>query len=93
MPLAIDRFLLLFFPRAVATKTIRMLDGVGDATNYDTSGVHVLHLVRDPRAVVRSQLKMRGLKGFMSVLPNAEELERIGDWRKRQRETRRAVGR
>lgn len=81
------------FPRAVATKTIRLVDGVGDAAKYDTSGVHVLHLVRDPRAVTRSQLLMRGFKGFESVLPNAHELEGIGDWKKRQRETRRAVGR
>eukprot|EP00752_Nemacystus_decipiens_P011801 g10470.t1 len=78
--------------RAVATKTIRLLDGVGDALKYDTTGMHVLQLVRDPRAVTRSQLIMRGLKGFKSVLPNARELESIDDWKERQKETRRAVG-
>lgn len=40
--------------RAVAVKSIRLTEGLG-GKDYDASGLKVLHLVRDPRAVVRSQ--------------------------------------
>ena len=40
--------------RAVAVKSIRLNEGLG-GKDYDVSGLKVLHLVRDPRAVVRSQ--------------------------------------
>ncbi|CAN0137659.1 unnamed protein product [Ectocarpus sp. 8 AP-2014] len=78
--------------RAVAIKTIRLLDGVGDAEKYDTSGVNILQLVRDPRAVVRSQLRHWGLDRFSEALPNVRELKGMTDWRARQTESRRAVG-
>ncbi|CAM9960046.1 unnamed protein product [Ectocarpus fasciculatus] len=78
--------------RAVAVKTIRLLDGVGDAAKYDTSGVNILQLVRDPRAVVRSQLRHWGLDHFREALPNVRELKGMTDRRTRQTESRRAVG-
>lgn len=79
--------------RAVVLKTIRVFDGLDGATSDLVSGVNVLHLVRDPRAVVRSQLLNFGMKKFREVLPNFENLEGIKDGRKKQTETRRAVGR
>ncbi|CAM9751780.1 unnamed protein product, partial [Ectocarpus sp. 12 AP-2014] len=41
--------------RAVVVKSIRLHDGL-DGPEYDTSGLHVLQLVRDPRGVVNSQM-------------------------------------
>lgn len=74
----------------MAVKTIRLMDGVA---GFDASGVHVLHLVRDPRAVVRSQLLMLGLSGFKEELPNFFQLKRMDDPDEQQTETRQAVGR
>lgn len=79
--------------RAVAAKTIRLLDGVGDAAAYQASGVRVLHLVRDPRAVVRSQLGQHDWKAFKSVLPNFQELQGMSSWSRRKTETGRSLGR
>lgn len=42
--------------RAVVVKTIRADTGVG-GPNGDASGLLVVHLVRDPRAVINSQIK------------------------------------
>lgn len=41
--------------RAVVVKSVRLYDGL-DGSEYDTSGLHVLQLVRDPRGVVNSQM-------------------------------------
>ncbi|CAB1103308.1 unnamed protein product [Ectocarpus sp. CCAP 1310/34] len=41
--------------RAVVVKSIRLYDGL-NGQDYDTSGLHVLLLVRDPRGVVNSQM-------------------------------------
>lgn len=79
-------------PRVVAVKTIRVLEGFDDATSYLASGAKVLHLVRDPRAVVRSQLLHFSTESFMEAIPNFQELRGIKDGRKRQTETRRALG-
>lgn len=43
-------------PRVVAVKSIRLGVGVG-GKDYDLGRLKVLHLVRDPRGVVRSQRK------------------------------------
>ena len=43
--------------RAVVVKTIRLYDGVPSPA-HDSSGVDIVHLVRDPRAVVQSQMKL-----------------------------------
>lgn len=43
--------------RAVVVKTVRLNDGVPNP-QYNTSGVDVVQLVRDPRGVTNSQLKL-----------------------------------
>lgn len=44
--------------RAVVVKTIRLFDGV-PSPEYNTAGLDIVHLVRDPRAVAHSQEKNR----------------------------------
>jgi len=42
--------------RAVVAKTIRLFDGV-PSPEYDTAGLDIVHLIRDPRAIALSQEK------------------------------------
>lgn len=68
--------------RAVVLKSIRMQDSLS-APDWQASGLKLLHLVRDPRAVVRSELATFGLKvakncdtsfhGWSSLSKEAEE--------------------
>ena len=43
--------------RAVVVKTIRADVGIGGEDAIKTGGLHIIHLVRDPRAVIHSQIK------------------------------------
>ncbi len=40
-------------------KTIRLQNGV-PSPEYDTSGMGMVHLVRDPRAIAHSQVSLSG---------------------------------
>ncbi|CAN0191407.1 unnamed protein product [Scytosiphon promiscuus] len=78
--------------RGVVVKTIRAYDGVLRSPEHDTSGVHVLHLVRDPRGVVNSQMVQWNLDHFANILPNYEALRGIQDPDEQQVEAYRTLG-
>lgn len=70
------------FPRAVVVKTIRADTGVGAVDERDTGGRRLLivHLVRDPRAVIHSQINTFNVahKYRRYFSPQAEPIEDFG---------------
>lgn len=78
--------------RVVVAKTIRAYNGVVRSQGYDASKVDVLHLVRDPRGVVNSQMVQWNLDHFANILPNYSALKTIRDPEEQQTEAYRALG-
>lgn len=73
-------------------KAIRAYDGVVRSQGHDFSGVNVLHLVRDPRGVVNSQMVQWNLEHFADTLPDYGALKSIQDPNEQQTEAYRALG-
>ena len=64
-------------PRAVAVKSIRLGVGLG-GNDYDLGELKVLHLVRDPRGVVRSQREHFGLSWGASADADSTAIAHAG---------------
>ena len=67
----------MFTPRAVAVKSVRLDLGLG-GNHYDLGGLKVLHLVRDPRGVVRSQRSRFGWTWGTSSGANSTTIAHAG---------------